>query len=187
MFLGSCVSWATSWFTPNRPCPCLAKVSRPARYGPQRDVEHGYYLRAHGQGPFVFDRRARLARALRARCGLLSSGPGRCVAPRPSPAYFQFRPGQPFISLAYEWALLTAGCRISRDGRGRATENAFIKRLWRTVKWEHIYLNPVDDGRHLHQQLHVYFAYYNHRWPNQSSGGQTPAHVCLPNQLNVQS
>ena len=35
--------------------------------------------------------------------------------------------------------------------RGRAIDNAFIERLWRTVKWEHIYLNPVDDGRHLHQ------------------------------------
>ena len=105
----------------------------------------------------------------------------------PAPHIFNSDQGSQFTSLAYEQALLTAGCRISRDGRGRATENAFIKRLWRTVKWEHIYLNPVDDGRHLHQQLHVYFAYYNHRWPNQSSGGQTPAHVCLPNQLNVQS
>ena len=45
------------------------------------------------------------------------------------------------------------------------------------VKWEHIYLNPADDGRHLHQQLHTYFARYNRRRPYQSLRGQTPAQV----------
>ena len=79
--------------------------------------------------------------------------------------------GQQFPILAYEQALLTAGCRISRDGRGRVTDNAFIERLWRTVKWEHIYLNLADYGRHLHQQLHAYFTYYDHRRPHQSLGG----------------
>ena len=67
--------------------------------------------------------------------------------------------------------------RISRDGRGRATDNACIERLWRTVKWEPIYLNPADDGHHLHQQLHAYFACYNHRRPPQRLRGQTPAQV----------
>ena len=95
----------------------------------------------------------------------------------PAPHIFNSDQDSQFTSLAYEQALLTAGCRISRDGRGRATDNAFIERLWRTVKWEHIYLDPADDGRHLHQQLHAYFAYYNHRRPHQSLGGQTPAHV----------
>ena len=74
--------------------------------------------------------------------------------------------GSQFTSLAYEQALVAAGCRISRDGRGRATDNAFIERLWRTVKWEHIYLNPADDGHHLHQQLQAYFTYYNHHRPH---------------------
>ena len=100
----------------------------------------------------------------------------------PAPYIFNSDQGSQFTSLAYEQALLAAGCRISRDGRGRATDNAFIERLWRTVKWEHIYLNPADDGRHLHQQLHAYFAYYNHRRPHQSLGGQTPAHVYQTNQ-----
>ena len=99
----------------------------------------------------------------------------------PAPHIFNSDQGSQFTSLAYEQALLTAGCRISRDGRGRATDNAFIERLWRTVKWEHIYLNPADDGRHLHQQLTAYFAYYNHRRPHQSLGGQTPAHVYRTN------
>ena len=71
----------------------------------------------------------------------------------------------------------TAGCGIRRDGRGRATDNAFIERLWRTVKWEHVYLNPADDGQHLFHQLDAYFAYYNHPRPHQSLHGQTPAQV----------
>ncbi|AWM35187.1 hypothetical protein DDQ68_21910 [Hymenobacter nivis] len=55
----------------------------------------------------------------------------------PAPHIFHSDQGSQFMSLAYEQALLAAGCRISRDGRGRATDNAFIDRLWRTVKWEH--------------------------------------------------
>jgi putative transposase len=95
----------------------------------------------------------------------------------PAPYIFNSDQGSQFTSLAYEQALLAASCRISRDGRGRATDTAFIKRLWRTVKWEHIYLNPADDGYHLHHQLRAYFAYYNHRRPHQSLEGQNPARV----------
>jgi putative transposase len=95
----------------------------------------------------------------------------------PAPYIFNSDQGSQFTSLAFEQALLDAGCRISRDGRGRATDNAFIERLWRTVKWEHVYLNPADNGHHLHHQLQAYFAYYNHRRPHQSLGGQTTAQV----------
>jgi putative transposase len=95
----------------------------------------------------------------------------------PAPYSFNSDQGSQSTSLAYEQALLDAGCRISREGRGRATDNAFIERLWRTVKWEHIHLNPADDGHHLHHQLRAYFAYHNHRRPHQSSGSQTPAQV----------
>ena len=56
----------------------------------------------------------------------------------PAPHIFNSDQGSQFTSLAYEQALLTAGCRISRDGRGRAIDNAFIERLWRMVKWEYI-------------------------------------------------
>ena len=95
----------------------------------------------------------------------------------PAPHIFNSDQGSQFTSLAYEQALPAAGCRISRDGQGRATDNALIERLWRTVKWEQIYLNPADDDHHLHHQLHAYFAYYNHRRPHQSLLGQTPAQV----------
>ncbi|GAB3637130.1 hypothetical protein GCM10027422_27200 [Hymenobacter arcticus] len=95
----------------------------------------------------------------------------------PTPHIFNSDQGSQFTSLACKQALLDAGCRISRDCQGRATDNAFIERLWRTVKWEPIYLNPADNGHHLHQQLPAYFAYYNHRRPHQSLSGQTPAQI----------
>jgi putative transposase len=105
----------------------------------------------------------------------------------PAPYIFNSDQGSQFTCPAFEQALLDADCRISRDGRGRATDNAFIERFWRTVKWEHIYLNPADNGHHLHQQLHAYFAYYNQRRPHQSLGGQTPANIYQTNPIQPSS
>jgi putative transposase len=90
----------------------------------------------------------------------------------PAPHIFNSGQSSQFTSLAFKQALLATGCRISRDGWGRATDNAFIECLWRTVKWEHIYLNPADNGHHLHHQLQTYFAYYNHRRPHQILRGK---------------
>ena len=95
----------------------------------------------------------------------------------PAPYIFNSGHGSQYTGLAYEKALLDAGCRISRDGQGRATDNAFVERLWRTVKWEHINLNPAEDGYQLHQQLHAYFDYYNQQRPHQSLRSQTPTQV----------
>ena len=47
------------------------------------------------------------------------------------------------------------------DGKGRATDNAFIERLWRSVKYEKLYLHPPKDGMHLYELLEEYFKYYN--------------------------
>ena len=91
----------------------------------------------------------------------------------PAPFIFNSDQGSQVTSQPFEQALLHAGCHISRDGRGRATDNAFIERLWRSVKWECVYLNPATDGQHLYQQLH----YYNHHRPHQALKGQTPAQV----------
>lgn len=99
------------------------------------------------------------------------------LAGQPAPYIFHSDQGSQFTSTTFEQALLAAGCRISRDGRGRATDNAFVERLWRSVKWECVYLNPADDGQHLHRQLQAYFAYYNHHRPHQALKGLTPATV----------
>lgn len=55
------------------------------------------------------------------------------------------------------------GVKLSMDGKGRATDNAFIERLWRSVKYEKLYLNPPKDGSDLYDQLMDYFDYYNHQ------------------------
>jgi len=47
------------------------------------------------------------------------------------------------------------------DGKGRATDNAFIERLWRSVRYEKVYLNPPKDGAHLNSMISEYFNYYN--------------------------
>ena len=99
------------------------------------------------------------------------------LARQPAPHIFNSDQGSQFTSLRFEQALLAAGSRISRDGRGRATDNAFIERLWRSVKWECVYLNPATDGRHLYEQLQAYFTYYNYQRPHQALQGRTPAQV----------
>jgi putative transposase len=60
---------------------------------------------------------------------------------------------------------------------GGGLRTAFLERRWRTIKWEHICLNPAADGHHLHHQVQAYFTYYNHRRPHQSLSSQTPDRV----------
>jgi putative transposase len=67
--------------------------------------------------------------------------------------------------------------KISMDGRGRATDNAFIERFWRSVKQEDIYLKNYEDGASLWSGMHNYFADYNNQRPHQSLGYRTPAEI----------
>jgi hypothetical protein len=64
-----------------------------------------------------------------------------------------------------------------RDCRGHAFDNIMVERLWRTVKYEEVYLNEYTDGHALSKGIDVYFGYYNHRRPHQSLNWQTPAEV----------
>ena len=73
--------------------------------------------------------------------------------------------GEAFIEL-----LKQHGIRISMDGRGRALDNVFIERLWRTVKYEEIYPREYDSLRHLRTCLIDYFEFYNHHRPHSSLG-----------------
>ena len=60
------------------------------------------------------------------------------------------------------------------DGRGRVFDNIFIERLWRSVKYEYLYLNDFDTGLDLVAGLSTYFDFYNHERPHQSLNYQTP-------------
>jgi len=64
---------------------------------------------------------------------------------------------------------------ISMDGRGRATDNIFIERLWRTVKWDYVYICPATDGTELYQGLSKFFDYYNNVKTHQGIGMRIPA------------
>lgn len=94
--------------------------------------------------------------------------------------------GSHFTSEAYISHLEQAGIQISMDGRGRCMDNIFTERLWRTVKYENVYLSSYQNLCDAEQGLALYFKFYNHRRRHQSLDYRTPASVyfdtwnCLP-------
>ena len=85
--------------------------------------------------------------------------------------------GSQFTSAGYLDVLAAHGVRISMDGRGRFMDNIFIERLWRSVKYEEVYLHAYDGGAQVHERLSWYFDFYNHRRRHQALGYRTPAQV----------
>jgi len=75
--------------------------------------------------------------------------------------------------------------RISMDGKGRAIDNIFIERLWRSVKYEHVYLYPASDGLECYRELKEYFEYYNHIRRHQSLNDETPESIYQQQMKNV--
>ena len=82
--------------------------------------------------------------------------------------------GCQFTSRKYIDFLKENGIRISMDGKGRALDNVFIERLWRSVKQEYVYLNPCESGSELWRGLNKYFQFYNTERPHQSLDYKTP-------------
>jgi len=64
--------------------------------------------------------------------------------------------------------------KISMDSKGRALDNIFIERLWRTVKQDYVYLHPAEDGVELYKRLKGFFKYYNHHKTHQGIGRVCP-------------
>ena len=93
------------------------------------------------------------------------------------PEIFNTDQGAQFTSMDFTSQLEQAGIRISMDGRGRVFDNIFIGRLWRTVKYEHIYLYRHETVPELYAGLTAYFRFYNHERFHQSLNYQTPAQV----------
>jgi putative transposase len=94
-----------------------------------------------------------------------------------TPDIFNSDQGAQFTSLEFTGRLATAGIQISMDGRGRALDNVFVERLWRTVKYEEVYLKDYATPREATQQLGQFFIHYNEQRQHQSLGYQTPAVV----------
>lgn len=91
------------------------------------------------------------------------------------PHIFNTDQGSQFTSEEFTGTLLKANIQISMDGRGRALDNVFIERLWRSLKYEDIYLRDYCDGHTLHKGLTRYFRFYNHERPHSSLDNRTPA------------
>ena len=85
--------------------------------------------------------------------------------------------GSHFTSPQYTDLLQAAHVQISMDGRGRALDNIFVERLWRSVKYEEVYLHEYRTPRAARQGLTRYFEFYDHERPHQALDYRTPADV----------
>ena len=93
------------------------------------------------------------------------------------PEIFNSDQGAQFTSEDFTGRLKDQGIPISMDGRGRALDNVFVERLWRTVKYEEVYLKDYSGVPDAIGSLSRYFPFYNHERPHQSLGYRTPAAV----------
>jgi putative transposase len=82
--------------------------------------------------------------------------------------------GSQFTSEVFTGLLNENNIQISMDGKGRAIDNIFVERLWRTVKYEHLYLRVPEDGVKLYEGLNEYFSFYNNERLHQSLAYKTP-------------
>ena len=94
-----------------------------------------------------------------------------------TPTIWNSDQGSHFTSPQYTQLLLQAGVQISMDGKGRATDNIFTERLWRTIKYEEVYLNEYVSPKEARRSLAEYLEFYNYRRRHQSLDYQTPASI----------
>ena len=96
---------------------------------------------------------------------------------RGKPEIFNTDRGSQFTARAYTGRLEEAGVAVSQDGRGRAPDNVFIERLWRSVKYEDIYIKDYDLVPELESGLTAYFRFYDEERPHQALAYRTPGEV----------
>ena len=93
------------------------------------------------------------------------------------PEIFNTDQGCQFTSRDFTGVLQAHGIRISMDGKGRAFDNIFVERLWRSVKYEEVYLKHYETMREAREGLAAYFRFYDTERPHQALGDRTPAEV----------
>lgn len=96
---------------------------------------------------------------------------------RGEPVIFNTDQGAQFTGQQWLERLQSQGILISMDGRGRALDNVFVERLWRTVKYEDVYLRDYQTAPELEDGLEAYFRFYNEERPHSALDHQTPAEV----------
>ena len=103
-----------------------------------------------------------------------------------TPDIFNTDQGSQYTSNEFTKVLKDKDIKISMDGKGRCLDNIFIERLWRSVKYEEIYVNEFKSVEQLRKALKKYFDFYNHERPHQSFNGQTPVEIYYgKNQLRL--
>ena len=111
------------------------------------------------------------------------------------PEIFNTDQGSQFTSEAFSGLLLERGIKVSMDGKGRYLDNIFVERLWRSVKYEEVYLKAYRNGSEARRGIDAYLELYNRERPHQSLDYQTPAQVfasgrplrCLSDQASTLS
>ena len=93
------------------------------------------------------------------------------------PAVFNTDQGSQFTSLEFTHVLQEHGVKINMDGKGWYTDNIFVERLWRTLKYEEVYLKAYTNATEARRELSYYFRFYNDQRPHQALGYRTPAEV----------
>ena len=94
-----------------------------------------------------------------------------------APQIFNTDQGSQFTAEGFTGALLSRGVAISMDGRGRWMDNVFIERLWRSVKYEEVYLKAYESVSEARRELAAYFDFYNQRRRHQGLEDRTPDEV----------
>ncbi len=145
---------------------------------------HRHHLYKNGGRMALPRRGARLVLPLRRELGAgpdprtaLCPGGGAARAGPSRPAIWNSDQGSHFTSPQYLTLLQDASVQISMDGKGRALDNIFTERLWRTIKYEEVYLHSYAHPKEARQSLTRYLDFYNHRRPHQALGYRTPAEV----------
>ncbi len=138
-----------------------------------------YECHAEKRGPFLFEHQPswvdqRLSASKSRKSCSLGGRPIPCQIKRQKSRSHLHRNVFGLLPSPVEF-LKQHGIRISMDGRGRALDNVFVERLWRSVKYEEIYRREYDDLRHLRSCLFDYFEFYNHHRPHSSLGELNPA------------
>lgn len=101
-----------------------------------------------------------------------------------TPEIFNTDQGSQFTSDAFTGMLLEQGIQISMDGKGRYTDNIFVERLWRSIKYEEVYLKAYQSGSEARSGIGAYLDFYNQERPHQALGYRTPREVFEAGQQN---
>lgn len=101
----------------------------------------------------------------------------RALAQHGTPEIFNTDQGSQFTSTEFTSVLQKHGIKISMDGKGRCLDNVFVERLWRTLKYEEVYLKTYQTLVDAHAQLDNYIRFYNEQRPHSSHDGATPSEV----------